>query len=323
MERAEKIGLGVATAGHVLLFGLLSVGFLATPNPLKLNSPPMDVSLVDEAAIQATAPQISTQPPPPSVAPEKGPTEDAAPAPVPEPTPLPEREPTPAPPPPKPAPPKKVEKPTATKPEPAPAKKEVAKAKPKPKPAPEKPAAKPAPSAAKPAAAKPAPAKAAQKPDAKAKPDAPARASGQGKAEKPKGSLLGKDFLKGIDTEADAPRKAAPPPAATMGAAQKAALDRLIGDQIYRHLKLPSGADVEQLVAFLEVKIDRNGRVIGRPEVIDVQGQTASNTPQVSIYKERAVQAVLQASPFQGLPDEYYEQWKWLKPLRVYARKAR
>ena len=175
----------------------------------------------------------------------------------------------------------------------------------------------------KPAAAAPAPAKAAQKPAAKAKPNAPARASGQGKAEKPKGSILGKDFLKGIDTESDAPRKAAPPPAAAMGPAQKAALDRLIGDQIYRHLKLPSGADVEQLVAFLEVKIDRNGRVIGRPEVIDVQGQTASNKPQISIYKERAVQAVMQASPFQGLPDEYYEQWKWLKPLRVYARKAR
>ena len=304
MERAEKIGLGVATAGHVLLFGLLSVGFLATPNPLKLNSPPMDVSLVDEAALQSAAPQISTQPPPPSVAPEAGPTEDAAPAPVPETAPIPEPQPTPAPPPPK----------------PAPAKRDVAKVQPKPKPAPEKPAAKQTPSKAKPA---PAATKATQKPAAKPKPNAPARASGQGKAEKPRGSLLGKDFLKGINTEADAPRKAAPPPAATMGPAQKAALDRLIGDQIYRHLKLPSGADVEQLVAFLEVKIDRNGRVIGRPEVIDVQGQTASNKPQVSIYKERAVQAVMQASPFQGLPDEYYEQWKWLKPLRVYARKAR
>ncbi|AMK19511.1 MULTISPECIES: hypothetical protein [Sphingobium] len=309
MERAEKIGLGVASAGHVLLFGLLSVGFLATPNPLKLNSPPMDVSLVDEAALQSTAPQVSLQPPPPSVAPEEGPTEDAAPAPVPEPAPTPEPEPTPAPPPPKPAPPKKAEKPTPAKPKPAPPKKEVAKAAPKPKPAPAKPAAKPAPSKAK-SAAKP-------------KADAPARASGQGKAEKPKGSLLGKDFLKGIDTEADAPRKAAPPPAATMGPAQKAALDRLISDQIYRHLKLPSGADVELLVAFLEVKLDRNGRVIGRPEVLDIQGRTASNSPQVSIYKERAVQAVLQASPFQGLPAEYYDQWNWLKPLRVYARKAR
>ena len=56
MERAEKIGLGVATAAHVLLFGLLSAGFLSTPNPLKLNSPPMDVSLVDEVALKSTAP---------------------------------------------------------------------------------------------------------------------------------------------------------------------------------------------------------------------------------------------------------------------------
>ncbi|HEX7876396.1 MAG TPA: cell envelope biogenesis protein TolA [Sphingobium sp.] len=305
MERAEKIGLGVATAGHVLLFGLLSAGFLATPNPLKLNSPPMDVSLVDEVDLKSMAPQVSTQPPPPSVAPEEGPTQDAAPAP--EPAPVPEPEPTPAPPPPKAAPPKKA----------------VPKAAPKPKPAPEKPAPKPklTPPKPKPAAAAPAPPQQKAKPKPKA--DSTARASGQGKAEKPKGSLLGKDFLKGIDTNADAPRKPAPPPAAAMGPAQKAALDRLIGDQIYRYLNLPSGADVELLVAFLDVKLDRNGRVIGTPEVIDVQGANASNRPQVSIYKERAVQAVLRASPFKGLPPEYYEQWKWLSPLRVYARKAR
>ena len=35
MDRAEKVGLGVAVVGHVVLFGLLSVGFLATPNPEK------------------------------------------------------------------------------------------------------------------------------------------------------------------------------------------------------------------------------------------------------------------------------------------------
>ncbi len=323
MERAEKIGLGVATAAHVLLFGLLSAGFLSTPNPLKLNSPPMDISLVDEVALKSTAPQISTQPPPPSVAPEKGPTEDAKPAPEPEPQP--ELAPTPVPPKPqpKPAPPKPVkESPPKPKEKPAPAKKEVAKtpARPKPTPAPEKPApkAKAAPEKPKTAAA---PSK-ASKPAEKAKPATTARASGQGKADKPKGSLLGKDFLKGIDTNADAPRKAAPPPAAAMGPAQKAALDRVISEQIYPHLRLPSGADIEQLIAILDVKLDENGRVIGRPSIIDVQGETASNRPQVSVYKERAIQAVMAASPFRNLPDEYYEQWKWLK-LRVDARKAR
>lgn len=323
MERAEKIGLGVATAAHVLLFGLLSAGFLSTPNPLKLNSPPMDVSLVDEVALKSTAPQISTQPPPPSVAPEKGPTEDAKPAPEPEPQPEPPASPVPPKPQPKPAPPKPVkESPPKPKEKPAPAKKEVAKtpAKPKPTPAPEKPAPKAKAAPEKPKAAA-APSK-ASKPAEKAKPATTARASGQGKADKPKGSLLGKDFLKGIDTNADAPRKAAPPPAAAMGPAQKAALDRVISEQIYPHLRLPSGADIEQLIAILDVKLDQNGRVIGRPSIIDVQGETASNRPQVSVYKERAIQAVMAASPFRNLPDEYYEQWKWLK-LRVDARKAR
>ncbi len=321
MERAEKIGLGVATAAHVLLFGLLSAGFLSTPNPLKLNSPPMDINLVDEVALKSAAPQISTQPPPPSVAPDKGPTEDAKPAPEPEPQPEPapapaKAQPRPTPPPPKPvkeSPPKPQEKP-------APAKKEVAKTHAKPKPAPEKPApkAKAAPEKPKAAAAPAKTSKSTEKP----KSATTARASGQGKADKPKGSLLGKDFLKGIDTSADAPRKVAPPPAATMGAAQKAALDRVISEQIYPHLRLPSGADVEQLIAILDVKLDQNGRVVGRPSVIDVQGETASNRPQVSVYKERAIQAVMAASPFRNLPDEYYEQWKWLK-LRVDARKAR
>ncbi|WP_375196075.1 cell envelope biogenesis protein TolA [Sphingobium sp.] len=317
MDRAEKIGLGVATAGHVLLFGLLSSGFLATPNPLKLNSPPMDVSLVDEVALKSMAPQVSTAPPPPSVAPERGPTEDAAPAPEP----APEPESTPAPPPPRPAPPKPVAKLAPPKPAPAPPKKDMPKATPKPKPAAEKPApAKPRPASEKPKPAAAAPARSSSKPAAKPKPDAPARASGQGKAEKPKGSLLGKDFLKGIDTDADAPRKPAPPPAAAMGPAQKAALDAEIRRQLKPHWRPPSGADADQLVTLLEVRLDRNGNVIGSPQVIDQQGVTASNRPQAQLHAERAIQAVKLASPFRNLPPEFYEQWKWLKPLRFDAR---
>jgi hypothetical protein len=333
MERSEKIGLGVATAGHVLLFGLLSAGFLATPNPLKLNSPPMDVSLVDEVALQSTAPQVSTQPPPPSVAPEQGPTEDAKPAP--EPAPAPEPTPPPPQPQPKPAPapppPKKVVKEEPPKDKPAPAKKEVAKAPPKPKPAPEKPAAKPtpahakpkaAPATVKPASAKSTPAKSAPAKTAKSdgKASAPAKASSQGKAEKPRGSLLGKDFLKGIDASDDAPRRPAPPPAASMGPQQKAALDAEIRRQLKPHWRPPSGADADKLVTLLEVRLDQNGNVIGTPEVIDQQGVTASNRPQAKLHAERAVQAVKLASPFRNLPGEFYDQWKWLRPLRFDAR---
>ena len=303
MERAEKIGLGVATAGHVLLFGLLSAGFLATPNPLKLNSPPMDVSLVDEVALESMAPRLSSQPPPPSVAPDEGPTEDAAPAAMPEPAPAPEPEPAPAPPPKKASPPRK----------------DVPKAAPKPKAAPEKPAAKTKPTPPKPKAAA-APAPTQQKAKAKPKADAPARASGEGKAQKPRGSLLGKDFLKGIDTEADAPRRPAPAPAATLGPAQKAALDAEIRRQLKPHWRPPSGADADQLITLLEVRLDKNGRVVGAPEVIEQRGVTASNRPQAQIHAERAIQAVKLASPFRNLPPEFYEQWKWLRPLRFDAR---
>jgi hypothetical protein len=319
MERAEKIGLGVATAGHVLLFGLLSAGFLATPNPLKLKTPPMEVSMVDEVALQSTAPQISTAPPPPSIAPEQGPTEDAAPAPEPEPAPEPTPQPTP----------KEVAKPAPAKPQPAPkkpapAKKDVAKAKPKPKAAPEKPAPKAKATPAKPKAAskpsKPA-AKASTKSTAKPKADAPARASGQGKADKPKGSLLGKDFLKGIDTNADAPRRPpAPAPAAAMGAAQKSALDAELRRQLKPHWRPPSGADADKLVTLLEVRLDKSGAVIGTPQVIDQLGVTASNRPQAKLHAERAIQAVKLASPFRNMPPEFYDQWKWLRPLRFDAR---
>ncbi len=318
MERAEKIGLGVETSGHVLLFGLLSAGFLSTPNPLKLNSPPMDVSLVDEVALKSMAPQVSTQPPPPSVAPEEGPTEDAAPAPQPAPAP----EPTPAPPAPPPAPPRPAPREAPAKPreKPAPPKKATAKAPAKPKPAAEKPAAK-----AKPKPEKPTPKPAAAAPTkssskAKKTSDAPAKASGAGKADKPRGSLLGKDFLKGIDTSADAPRKAAPPPAAAMGPAQKSALDAEIRRQLKPHWRPPSGADADQLVTLLEVRLDKSGALVGTPQVIDQQGVTASNRPQAKLHAERAIQAVKLAAPFRNLPPEFYDQWKWLRPLRFDAR---
>ena len=99
MDRAEKIGLGTATAGHIVLFGLLSVGFLATPNPLKIERNPVEVTFADDVGLEATAPRSSEQPPATSVAPEIGKPEPApaqpAPdtAPVPAPTPKPDKPP--------------------------------------------------------------------------------------------------------------------------------------------------------------------------------------------------------------------------------------
>ncbi|WP_333963350.1 hypothetical protein [Sphingomonas aurantiaca] len=71
MDRSEKIGLGVALVGHVVLFGLLSVGFLDAPEPPKIQQQPIDVSLVPDVALEATAPQ-STEAPAQSIAPDEG-----------------------------------------------------------------------------------------------------------------------------------------------------------------------------------------------------------------------------------------------------------
>lgn len=312
MERTEKIGLGVATAGHVLLFGLLSTGFLTTPNPLKLNSPPMDVSLVDEVALQSAAPQISRDPPPPSVAPELGETAEPAPsvaapsepvvAPPPPPTPKPAPKPTPAPPTrpverAKPKPP--APKPAIAKPKPAKVTPPAERAKPTPpakqaKPAPAKPAAKPAPSKDKPTPAKPA-----------------AATTGKGKTDKPRGSQLGPDFLKGIQNETPAPRNAAPA-AAVIGARQKSALDSEIRRQLKPHWKAPTGADVEQLRTIVAVELTPSGAISGSPEVVDTTGVTASNRTQVKLHQELAVKAIRLAAPFK-LPPDLYDGWKSLR----------
>jgi outer membrane biosynthesis protein TonB len=109
MERAEKIGIGVAGAGHVLLFAAFSTHWLSA-DPLKIDTAPVEVTIADDVALRSAAPKISDAPPPsPATAPESIAEPEPAPlAPamreaVPEPTPTPR----PAPslkPPPKPAP---------------------------------------------------------------------------------------------------------------------------------------------------------------------------------------------------------------------------
>jgi len=47
MQRAERIGLGVALAGHILLFALLSVSFHPPIDPALYKPKPIEVSLAD------------------------------------------------------------------------------------------------------------------------------------------------------------------------------------------------------------------------------------------------------------------------------------
>lgn len=96
ISRAEASGLSLAVIGHLALFGLLSVGFLATPNPLSLRPTPIEVSITDEVGLESTAPVVSSEAPAARLGEVEGPIETPAPAEaIPEPEPVVRPEPSP------------------------------------------------------------------------------------------------------------------------------------------------------------------------------------------------------------------------------------
>lgn len=322
MERTEKVGLGVAAAGHVVLFGLLSVGFLATPNPLKLKQTPVEVSLVQDVALEAAAP-AATEPPSQRVSPEAGEPEDApppAPAAEPEPVPAPAPEPVPAPAPPKPTPPKPAPPKPAPKPAPkeAPAPKPVPKpvAKPKPKPAAEKALAKSTRTAEKKSSAPAKPAKADAKPASSASTRSsskPAASRGSGatetaKATRPRGGRLGDDFLKGLSAEKSAAKNSdAPPAAARIDGRALASIVQAIARQIQpcADRQVDPGPGANQIVTTLNLKLNRDGTLSATPSVVRQTGVNDENQRYARRVVDLGVAAFKGCSPLK-LPAEYY-----------------
>ena len=107
MDRAEQAGLGIAVAAHAALFAALSLNLLKPPALPDLRTDPIQVSIVDQVALQSSAPSPAAAPAP---AQTSSPETDEAP-PVPPP---PAAEPAPQ--------PKQVPKPVPAKPAAAPAK---------------------------------------------------------------------------------------------------------------------------------------------------------------------------------------------------------
>jgi len=297
MERAERIGLGVAVAGHVALLVLLSLSLSLAKIPKTQLSDPMDVQFVDKVGKTSAAPKVSQEAPAPSVAPEKGAPEDATPPP-PKAEPVPKPQPRPVPPKPTPAPPK-----PEPKPEPKP--------KPKPTPAPPKPAEKPKPekAQAKPTpekTAKPTPAKPAKKAGLSSDflsdlpPDKPGTA-------KPKGSRLGSDFLKGL-SPSKAPGKASAPHAAAISAQSMAGIGALIKQQVKPNYNPPTGGmDIGGIVTTLHITMARDGSVSG----VEVVGHpSGGNSPYVRQADEAAIRAVRRSSPLHLPPDLYDGGWQ-------------
>jgi outer membrane biosynthesis protein TonB len=275
IDRREGTGLGVAVIGHVVLFGLLSVGFLSTPNPLKLEPTPIEISLTDEVGLKSEAPVISRETPAERLAEVPGPVEPDTPPPAPIPDPQPVARPDPVP-------PKTV---------PAPAPKPQPKAEPKKTP--------PAP---------PRPDTKAQQKTTASQPKA--QTPSTSRVARPTGRLTG--IVDGL-TDQPSKGKATTPQASQIGAAVKSALAAEVIRQLRPHWKSPTGADVEMLRTQVEIRLNRDGSLASPPRVIGQTGVTASNRPQADLHKERAISAAKLAAPFK-LPAEYYDAWKLITP---------
>lgn len=275
MDRAEAKGFGVALAGHAGLLAVLSLGLATVRQPPLMNDP-MEVSIVDEVALTSAAP--SAEPPAPTIAPELGPPDEPAPAPVIEPVPAP----------PMPAPPvaKPVELKPAPKPKPEPVK--AAPAKPAPKPAPPKAAAKPQPKAS----AKPQPAK---------------TGSGSGKAEQPRGSRLGKDFLKGLGSDPAA--EASQPSGAVMSAVAMAGIVAAIKRQIQpcADRQVNPGPGANRIQVKINLRLNRDGSLAARPRVVSTSGVDDENSRYEKRVSDLAIAAFTGCSPLRDLPDELYQ----------------
>ncbi|QNQ08776.1 cell envelope biogenesis protein TolA [Sphingomonas alpina] len=276
MERTEKIGLGVAALGHVVLFGALSLSWLwPAKSPPKVT--PIDISLVDDVALQSQAPP-ATEAPAQSQAPEEGPPEEAAP---PEAA---EAEPAPTPP--------------AKQPEPAPAPKPAPKAPPPPKKEP----------VAKPDKAKTPPAKTST---AAVKPPSPVKATGtkpNAVRRNPGGFALSEETLKGLSATKST-SKAETPPGATMNA--QAAAD--IGSAIKRQVQpcadrqVNPGPGASRIRVTIRLQLNKDGSLAARPAITAHSGVDDENGRYVDAVDRSAIATFMGCSPLRGLPAELYD----------------
>lgn len=132
-------------------------------------------------------------------------------------------------------------------------------------------------------------------------------------AERSGGSRIGDDFLPGTggSTRTDDTRL----PASQIGRSARASIVQSISRQLEPYWDAPPGLDADQLVTILAFRLNEDGTLAGRPQVVSQSGITDSNRPQAPLHAERAIRAVQRAAPF-DLPDEYYNVWKNIRGAR-------
>lgn len=90
--------------------------------------------------------------------------------------------------------------------------------------------------------------------------------------------------------------------------ALEADLFHMVMQEVKPHWKPPCGNGVERLVTTVGFSVDRRGQV-GDLKVIRQSGIDPSNRAYIDKHADKAVQAVLNASPL-DLPVKHFEKWK-------------
>lgn len=121
------------------------------------------------------------------------------------------------------------------------------------------------------------------------------------------GSRIGDDFLPGMgdSTKTSETRVAA----MAMGASEKASIAQAVARQLKPYWQPPSGPDVNQIVSRVRFRLNPDGSLSGRPELVGQPGVNATNRTQAGRHGELAIRAVQLAAPF-DLPEKHYDGWK-------------
>lgn len=278
MDRAEKLGLGAALGGHVVLLGAFALGMMASTE-VTPKQESISVSLVGEIAEVSTAPDAIQE-------------ESAPPAPG---------ETAPAEPPPAPAPVMQIEKPV-----------EKPQARPVPKLETAPPVAK---VAVKKEPVKQPPAKAAARPvkTAAVTPKTTKAATATGKGTTPaKPGGLSRSFEDSINNIGKAPGagKAVGTPAARSASVIRSAANNTISAEVKPFIPpcTPRTSDNSSLKVFVALNIGQSGNLIDA-NVYKLLGETPSNAAQIPQVKQCVLSSLRAASPYNLNPDEF-DTWK-------------
>lgn len=157
------------------------------------------------------------------------------------------------------------------------------------------------------AATRPAAATARPRPPSSRAAATPPRPAPPRTAERSGGSRVGDNFLAGMGDSTRTSETRAP--ASAIGASERASIAQAVARQLKPHWQPPSGPDVNQIISRVRFRLNPDGSLNGRPEIVGQPGVNDTNRTQAGRHGELAIRAVQLAAPFE-LPERYYDGWR-------------